>query len=161
MGKSKLVAFFLGLGLVFSLGCLAAVACSKEADSLSVEESDTGASSSDEKTWEPETDLEKAYYEWITDKVSYVDSVATYKEAGEYSGWAVAVMNWYSDEVSVSEVEVDYYVNEIFVCELGNGSYDVIAYNPENDPQVKDLEEAYNDGDITDGDLEGIISALG
>ena len=105
------------------------------------------------------TSMELAYKKWLTQAGEIVKSVATVMDVGVYSDCDIAIMRFtYTDSVAGIPSEVDCYVNDVYVCTLGSSQYNLIAYTP--DEEIKEFEDAYNDGDITDEDLDSIIEVL-
>ena len=105
------------------------------------------------------TAMEKAYKKWLKDAGESVKSVTTVMDVGVYSDCDVAIMRFdYTDDMEGLPAEEDCYVNDVYVCTLGSSQYNLIAYTP--DEEIKELEDAYNDGDITGEDLDSIIEVL-
>ena len=80
------------------------------------------------------------------------------KYAGTYSDDIVAVLKWKAHDKTVVAVNIDLYVDDIFICKLPQGDYCVMVYT--KDKKIKTLEEAYNDGDITKDNLKSIARNL-
>ncbi len=105
-----------------------------------------------------ETEIATAYLEYLQAKDEGYYETTFEKYVGTYSGNIVAMMIWYSNRIGVVCVAVDLYVDDIFICKLPQGDWCVIVYT--KDKKIKTLEEAYNDGDITKGNLKSIAKAL-
>lgn len=105
-----------------------------------------------------ETEIANAYLEYLQAKDTDYYETTFEKYAGTYSGNIVAVLKWEAHDKTVVAVEVDLYVDDIFICKLPQGDYYVMVYT--KDKNIKTLEEAYNDGDITKDNLKSIARNL-
>ena len=68
------------------------------------------------------------------------------------------MMSCRSNNLVVSETVIEYYVDDVFVCDLPNGSYSLIVYTQSK--EIADFQSAYNDGIITKNNLMSIRNAL-
>lgn len=105
-----------------------------------------------------ETEIATAYLEYLQEKDKDYYETTFEKYAGTYSGDIVAVLKWKAHYKTVVAVEVNLYVDDIFICKLPQGDYCVTVYT--KDKKIKTLEEAYNDGDITKDNLKSIARNL-
>ena len=105
-----------------------------------------------------ETEIANAYLEYLQEKDKDYYETTFEKYAGTYSGNIVAVLKWEAHNRILVAVNIDLYVDDIFICKLPQGDYCVMVYT--KDKNIKTLEEAYNDGDITKGNLKSIARNL-
>ena len=105
-----------------------------------------------------ETEIANAYLEYLQEKDKDYYETTFEKYAGTYSDNIVAVLKWNAHDRRVPCVEVELYVDDIFVCILPQPDYCVMVYT--KDKNIKTLEEAYNDGDITKDNLKSIARNL-
>lgn len=105
-----------------------------------------------------ETEIANAYLEYLQAKDTDYYETTFEKYAGTYSGNIVAVLKWEAHDKTVVAVNIDLYVDDIFICKLPQGDYCVTVYT--KDKKIKTLEEAYNDGDITKDNLKSIARNL-
>ena len=105
-----------------------------------------------------EAEIATAYLEYLQAKDTDYYETTFEKYAGTYSGNIVVVLKWEAHDKTVVAVEVDLYVDDIFICKLPQGDYCVTVYT--KDKKIKTLKEAYNDGDITKGNLKSIARNL-
>ncbi|HBK02429.1 MAG TPA: hypothetical protein DDY77_05320 [Clostridiales bacterium] len=105
-----------------------------------------------------ETEMATAYLEYLQAKDTDYYETTFEKYAGTYSGDIVAVLKWNAHDKRVPCVEVELYIDDIFVCDLPQPDYCAMVYT--KDKKIKTLEEAYKDGDITKGNLKSIARAL-
>lgn len=105
-----------------------------------------------------ETEMATVYLEYLQAKDTDYYETTFEKYAGTYSDNIVAVLKWEAHDKTVVAVNIDLYVDDIFICKLPQGDYCVMVYT--KDKKIKTLEEAYNDGDITKGDLKSIARNL-
>lgn len=68
------------------------------------------------------------------------------------------MLKWEAHDKTVVAVNIDLYVDDIFICKLPQGDYCVTVYT--KDKKIKTLEEAYRDGDITKDNLKSIARNL-
>ena len=104
------------------------------------------------------TEIATAYLEYLQAKDTDYYETTFEKYAGTYSGNIVAVLKWNAHDKTVVAVNIDLYVDDIFICKLPQGDYCVTVYT--KDKNIKTLEEAYNDGDITKDNLKSIAMNL-
>lgn len=105
-----------------------------------------------------ETEIATAYLEYLQAKDKDYYETTFEKYAGTYSDNIVAVLKWEAHDKTVVAVNIDLYVDDIFICKLPQGDYCVTVYT--KDKKIKTLEEAYNDGDITKDNLKSIARNL-
>ena len=105
-----------------------------------------------------ETEIVTAYLEYLQAKDKDYYETTFEKYAGTYSGNIVAVLKWKAHDKTVVAVNIDLYVDDIFICKLPQGDYCVMVYT--KDKNIKTLKEAYNDGDITKDNLKSIARNL-
>lgn len=105
-----------------------------------------------------ETEIANAYLEYLQAKDTDYYETTFEKYAGTYSDDIVAVLKWKAHDKTVVAVNIDLYVDDIFICKLPQGDYCVMVYT--KDKKIKTLEEAYNDGDITKDNLKSIARNL-
>ena len=138
---SKIKKFLLfSMFSVFIFACLGVAACKEQLSD------------------ETKAEIETAYFSYA---YSYDDSIYETqfeKYGGTYSGNIVAMMSCRSNNLVVSETVIEYYVDDVFVCYLPNGSYSFIVYTQSK--EITDFQSAYNDGIITKNNLMSIRNAL-
>lgn len=105
-----------------------------------------------------EAEIATAYLEYLQAKDTDYYETTFEKYAGTYSGNIVAVLKWNAHDKTVVAVNIDLYVDDIFICKLPQGDYCVMVYT--KDKNIKTLKEAYNDGDITKDNLKSIARNL-
>ena len=105
-----------------------------------------------------EAEIATAYLEYLQAKDTDYYETTFEKYAGTYSDNIVAVLKWEAHDKTVVAVNIDLYVDDIFICKLPQGDYCVMVYT--KDKNIKTLEEAYNDGDITKDNLKSIARNL-
>lgn len=105
-----------------------------------------------------EAEIATAYLEYLQAKDTDYYETTFEKYAGTYSGNIVAVLKWKAHDKTVVAVNIDLYVDDIFICKLPQGDYCVMVYT--KDKNIKTLKEAYNDGDITKDNLKSIARNL-
>ncbi len=99
--------------------------------------------------------IEKAYETYLEEK-GMVGHVWRY--IGKFSGHDVVKTSAGKPDEGVSAVCVDYYVDGVYICQLNDPSYDLTVYTKEG--EIKSLEQAYEDGDVSKADLWLIKSAF-
>ena len=104
------------------------------------------------------TEIATAYLEYLQAKDTDYYETTFEKYVGTYSGNIVVVLKWKAHNRILVAVNIDLYVDDIFICKLPQGDYCVMVYT--KDKNIKTLEEAYNDGDITKGNLKSIARNL-
>lgn len=105
-----------------------------------------------------ETEIATAYLEYLQAKDTDYYETTFEKYAGTYSDNIVAVLKWKAHNKILVAVNIDLYVDDIFICKLPQGDYCIMVYT--KDKNIKTLEEACNDGDITKGNLKSIARNL-
>ena len=105
-----------------------------------------------------EAEIATAYLEYLQAKDTDYYETTFEKYAGTYSDNIVAVLKWEAHDKTVVAVNIDLYVDDIFICKLPQGDYCVMVYT--KDKNIKTLEEAYNDGDIMEDNLKSIARNL-
>ena len=103
-------------------------------------------------------EIATAYLEYLQAKDTDYYETTFERYAGTYSGNIVAALKWKAHNKILVAVNIDLYVDDIFICKLPQGDYCVMVYTKEK--KIKTLEEAYNDGDITKGNLKSIARNL-
>lgn len=108
-------------------------------------------------------EIEAAYLEYMQDVDEDVYSVRVKDYAGTYGDNTVVLAYWVSSSAAVSAETVEFCVMDtedtlIYICDLPDSSYDVVVYTEAQ--EIKDLQKAFDDGDITKANLYTIQWSL-
>lgn len=108
-------------------------------------------------------EIETAYLEYMQSVDEDVYGVSAKDYAGTYEDNTVVLATWVSSSAAVSAETVEFFVTDgaetvIYICDLPDSSYDVVVYTEAQ--EIKELQKAFDDGDITKANLYTIQWSL-
>ena len=99
-------------------------------------------------------EIDAAYLEYAKEEDDTIVLAESKSFVGKYHGNVVVTAFRHSIEWVVPAVVIEYYVDDIFICKLGDATHEIIVYT--KDKKIKLLKDAYHDGTISKLDLLSI-----